>query len=341
MSIYAVAISGGVDSAVTATKLLHAGHDVFGVTMVTDDKTKDSLLIGAKTIAEHLNIPHYICDLCSEFKKEVIDYFVKSYQKGLTPNPCAVCNKKIKLHKLLQFARDKGADFLATGHYAKVNDGQLYEGANLLKDQSYFLSLTSKDDLKYVCCPLQDITNKSLTREMAKSYGLPNFAKSDSQDICFVPNNDYIAVIHAYSDAQDVSGDFILDNMPVGKHKGIIHYTIGQRRGLGISSHTCPLYVTAIDSENNNVALGKHSDLIRTSFYVKDVNILANVPQNENLFVKIRSGSKKFNAKINKLDSNAFEVNLLEPNTIAICPGQVCAVYDANGQVLCGGIIQP
>lgn len=337
MSVYAVAISGGVDSAVTAMKLLQSGHDVFGVTMIIDDKNTEKLLLSAKSVTEHLKISHYICDLRTEFKKEVIDYFVKSYQHGLTPNPCAICNKKIKLHKLLQFALDRGADFLATGHYARISNGQLYESANVSKDQSYFLSLTSQKDLNYVRCPLQNIIDKSVTRKLAKAYGLPNFAKLDSQDICFVPNNDYVSVVHEHSMTSDIEGNFILNSRAIGKHKGLIHYTIGQRRGLGIS-HSFPLYVVSLNWQRNTVTLGKRSDLLQKSFAVENVNILADISQDEYLFVKIRSGHKKFKAQIKKLDSG-LEVILLEPNTIAICPGQVCAVYNEEGHVLCGGTI--
>ncbi len=341
MSVYAVAISGGVDSAVTATRLLKEGHDVFGVTMLLFDENTDALIEGAKTVTDYLGIPHYICDLRAEFKKEVIDYFVNSYKSGLTPNPCAICNKKIKLNKLLQFAKGLGADYMATGHYAKLlhDNGvaKLYESANSKKDQSYFLSLTSIDCLKYIRFPLQDIVDKSVTRELAKSYGLPNFAKTDSQDICFVPNNDYVSVINKYSLTKNIVGDFILNGKVIGKHNGLVKYTIGQRKGLGIS-YKYPLYVTKIDAERNTVVLGKRADLLRTEFIVKDINILGDIPCGEKLFVKIRSGNKKFYANIEQLN-NCLKIKLLEPNSIAICPGQVCAVYDNKGKVLAGGII--
>lgn len=344
MSIYAVAISGGVDSAVTATTLLKEGHEVFGITMVIDDRNKDCLVQGAKVVTDYLKIPHYIYDLCSEFKREVIDYFITSYQMGLTPNPCAVCNKKIKLHKLLKFAQDKGADYLATGHYARLqhidNRVELYESENTTKDQSYFLSLTSIDDLKYVRFPLQNIKNKSITRKLAKSYGLPNFAKVDSQDICFVPNNDYVSVIHKYSDAPDVMGDFILNGKAVGKHRGLIHYTIGQRRGLNIS-YSYPLYVISTDFKKNTITLGKRTDLLKDNFLIRDVNTfcdIGNVSSNSQFFVKIRSGNKKFLAEV-KLVKNNIAVHLLEPNTTAVCPGQIGCIYDKAGRVIAGGII--
>ncbi len=341
MSVYAVAISGGVDSAVTAAKLLKDGHDVFGVTMLLTDQNKDTLIEAAKTVADNLKIPHYICDLRTEFKKNVIDYFVNAYRSGLTPNPCAICNKKIKLSKLLQFAKNHGADYMATGHYAKLvhdkDTTELYEGANFNKDQSYFLSLTSIDHLKYIRFPLQNITDKSITRELAKSYGLPNFAKTDSQDICFVTNNDYVSVINKYSSTSNIVGDFVLNGKTVGKHNGIANYTIGQRKGLGIS-YACPLYVTMIDAKNNTITLGKRVDLLKNTFILNDVNFLSEISSKEKLFVKIRSGNKKLSAKVDQ-SKDGLKIKLLEPNVTAVCPGQVCAVYNTNGKVIAGGLI--
>ncbi len=230
---------------------------------------------------------------------------------------------------------------MATGHYAKLvhdkDTTELYEGANFNKDQSYFLSLTSIDHLKYIRFPLQNITDKSITRELAKSYGLPNFAKTDSQDICFVTNNDYVSVINKYSSTSNIVGDFVLNGKTVGKHNGIANYTIGQRKGLGIS-YACPLYVTMIDAKNNTITLGKRVDLLKNTFILNDVNFLSEISSKEKLFVKIRSGNKKLSANVDQ-SNDGLKIKLLEPNVTAVCPGQVCAVYNTNGKIIAGGLI--
>ena len=183
---YAVALSGGVDSSTTAAILLREGHEVFGVTMLTQQNGCETVIKNASAVSKQLGIKHYVLDVIDEFKKEVIDYFINSYLNGITPNPCAICNKKIKLNKLLMFAKEKGANYLATGHYASIecvdNNVLLRESNNKLKDQSYFLSLTSKEHLKYIKTPLSNINNKKETRELAKSFGLNNFQEKDSQD---------------------------------------------------------------------------------------------------------------------------------------------------------------
>lgn len=348
MSVYAVALSGGVDSSTVAALLLKSGHEVFGVTMLTQQDGCQTVINKASEVAKQLGIKHYIVDVIDDFKKEIIDYFINSYLQGTTPNPCAICNRKIKLNKLLIFAKEKGADYLATGHYANIEyiDNNLYlkESKNKLKDQSYFLSLTSKDHLKYIKTPLSNITNKKETRELAKSFGLNNFQEKDSQDICFIKNNDYISFIRNNIEDKtllDRRGNIILQNncTVVSQHKGLINYTIGQRRGLGISYRE-PLYVTNINYINNTVIVSTKEDLIIETFDVNQFNWLLNINTNcFECYVKVRSGHSKFKALINVANNDLVTINLLEPNTVAICPGQVCALYNEDNIVIGAGII--
>ncbi len=395
MTIYAVAMSGGVDSSTVAALLLREGHEVFGVTMLTQ-ATPDcqNVINNASKVAKQLNIKHYVLDIIDDFKKEVIDYFISAYLQGTTPNPCAICNKKIKLSKLLMFAKEKGADYLATGHYASIdyinNTLYLKESKNLLKDQSYFLSLTDKEHLKYIKTPLSNITNKLETRTLAKQFGLSNFQEKDSQDICFIKHNDYISFIKDNIKNEKLiskRGDIILQNTDniIAQHNGLMNYTIGQRKGIGIS-YSEPLYVINMDYIKNQVTVGTKKDLLVKQFKVKQMNWLLEHNNDFECYVKVRSGHSKFKALINiqtninnvfqhniqannttkvninvEYNSNICEnnnmqhnnnkddcimhyneilVNLLEPNTVAICPGQVCALYNEYNTVIGAGIIE-
>ena len=348
MTTYAVALSGGVDSSTTAAILLNEGNEVFGVTMLTQSSGCQSIIENASNVAKQLGIKHYICDVTNEFQTEVIDYFINSYVNGTTPNPCAICNKKIKLNKLLIFAQEKGADYLATGHYASIeyinNNLYLKESKNKLKDQSYFLSLTSKEHLKYIKTPLSKIQDKLETRELAKKFGLSNFQLKDSQDVCFIKNNDYIAFIKNNikdNTLIDRRGNIIFKGTGtiVSQHKGLVNYTIGQRRGLAIP-YKEPLYVTNINPSNNTLTVGTRNDLIVKEFKVNQVNWLLNNKENEfKCLVKIRAGSNKYKAIITVNNNECITVNLIEENITAICPGQVCALYNNDGIVVCAGII--
>ena len=345
---YAVALSGGVDSSTTAAILLREGHEVFGVTMLTQQNGCETVIKNASAVSKQLGIKHYVLDVIDEFKKEVIDYFINSYLNGITPNPCAICNKKIKLNKLLMFAKEKGANYLATGHYASIecvdNNVLLRESNNKLKDQSYFLSLTSKEHLKYIKTPLSNINNKKETRELAKSFGLNNFQEKDSQDICFIKNNDYISFIKnniANKKLLDKQGNIILknSNTVLSQHRGLINYTIGQRRGLGIANSE-PLYVTSIDHNNNTLIVGTKQDLLVKTFIVNQFNwLIEQTNSSFECYVKVRSGHSKFKALVNINDIDNITVNLLENNTVAICPGQVCALYNDENIVIGAGII--
>ena len=346
---YAVALSGGVDSSTTAAILLNQGYEIFGVTMLTQQNGCQNVIDRASEVAKQLCIEHYIFDVIDEFKKEVIDYFINSYLNGITPNPCAICNRKIKLNKLLAFAQEKGADYLATGHYANIdyinNNLYLRESKNLLKDQSYFLSLTSKEHLKYIKTPLCNIQNKQETRDLAKKFGLNNFQEQDSQDICFIRNGDYISFIRENMEDKsllDNHGDVILKNTNniISQHKGLINYTIGQRRGLGIANKE-PLYVTKIDINNNALIVGNKRDLIIKEFQVNQLNWLLNINNNEfECYVKVRAGHSKYKSLVRIVDNDTISITLLEDNTVAICPGQICALYKNDNVVIGAGIIK-
>ncbi|MBR1944121.1 MAG: tRNA 2-thiouridine(34) synthase MnmA [Alphaproteobacteria bacterium] len=345
---YAVALSGGVDSSTTAAMLLNEGHEVFGVTMLLQSTGCQMVIDKASKVAQQLGIKHYVFDAINEFKKEVIDYFINSYMTGTTPNPCAICNKKIKLNKLLSFAQEKGADYLATGHYANIecinNDVFLKESKNSLKDQSYFLSLTSREHLKYIKTPLCNITHKQETRNLAKSFGLNNFHEKDSQDICFIRNGDYISFIRDNIEDKKLlnkCGNIILQSNGncIAQHKGLVNYTIGQRRGLGIPNNE-PLYVTNINYSNNTLTVGIKRDLLVKTFQVNQFNWLLDI--NDNKFechVRIRAGHSKYKSLVEIISNDVVNVHLLENNTVAVCPGQVCALYNKDNVVIGAGII--
>ena len=247
------------------------------------------------------------------------------------------------------FAQEKGADYLATGHYASIeftnNKIYLKESNNKLKDQSYFLSLTDKEHLKYIKCPLSNINDKKETRELAKRFGLSNFQVKDSQDICFIKNNDYISFIKNNTDNKKIlnkPGNIVLKhrNTIIKQHKGLIKYTVGQRRGLGIP-YSEPLYVTNIDSNNNAVIVGTRQDLIVKTFKVSQFNWLLEATNSKfECFAKVRAGAMKYKSIVTIHDTENIIVNLLEDNITAICPGQVCVLYNENSVVIGAGIIK-
>ncbi|MDR1391352.1 MAG: tRNA 2-thiouridine(34) synthase MnmA [Holosporales bacterium] len=341
--IYAVAMSGGVDSSVVAAVIQKAGHGVFGITMdIHENCIQD--LEDAEKVCKKLGIPHYIIDVRTEYKKKVIDLFSGYYSKGLTPNPCALCNRDLKLNLLVDFIRDKGADFMATGHYAKlrIDDERviLSEAANLKKDQSYFVSLAPKDKLKFVRFPLGDIQTKDETRKIAAEFQLPNSKKEDSQDICFIRKKDYREFLNSLIDNSNKKrGEirFLKTGEVIGQHSGITNYTVGQRKGLGIS-HEKPLYVVKINPENNNLVVGEKKDLDTRSFSLFDTNWLVDPKSEIEVFVKLRSFGKKSKALVTQNEKSVV-VKLLEQSLTPVTNGQVCAIYDENNVVLGAGII--
>ncbi len=347
-----VAMSGGVDSSVVAAMMHRAGHKVIGITlqlydygMVTQKKgacCAGQDIYDAKVVADKLGFPHYVFDYESKFKQEVIDDFADSYMRGETPLPCVRCNQSVKFNDLLKAAKELNADALATGHYVQkiVNNGiaQLHKGVSEEKDQSYFLFSTTQAQLDYLMFPLGG-QSKQETRKIAKEFGLEIADKPDSQDICFVTNGNYRDVINKLRPEANKPGRFVhIDGYDLGEHKGIIAYTVGQRKGLGIALGE-PIYVIKIDPETNTVYVGPESALVKTKFLLKDVNWLANdlSPSNLEVTAKIRSTTLGVKAKLNIVNTGQIEVMILEEEK-AITPGQACVFYHET-RMLGGGWI--
>lgn len=346
-----VAMSGGVDSSVVAAMMAEEGYQVIGVTMQLYDHgltlgKKGACCAGqdiydAKMVADKLGIPHYVLNYESLFKESVIDEFADSYLRGETPIPCVKCNQTVKFRDLLQMAKSLDADALCTGHYVRKhsteNGNQLLKGIDHNKDQSYFLFATTKDQLDFTYFPLGELT-KEETRKLANKYGLIVADKPDSQDICFVPDGDYASVINKYRPGALDKGDIIhVDGTKLGEHEGIINFTIGQRRGIGIA-HPDPLYVLKIIPETKQVIVGPPDKLFKSKFIIKDVNWLAE-HTNELLevSVKIRSNHNAIEANVHLLENNTAEITLKYPER-AVTPGQACVIYDKE-RVLGGGWI--
>lgn len=340
---YLMAMSGGVDSSVAAFLLKENGHDFAGCYMVlneyiTEDGEKDARLV-AKKLGSELKV----CGFRNEFNTHVMSYFVQSYLNGNTPNPCVECNRHIKFGALLEYALQNGFDKLATGHYAKVEEKDnrflLRKASDLTKDQSYFLYGLSQEQLSKIAFPLGEYTKDEI-RMIAEKNGFVNAHKKDSQDICFVPEGKYNAVIEKYADRLPVPGNFTdKEGKILGKHKGIYNYTYGQRKGLGISADR-PLYVTNIDVETNTVVLGDNTDLFVREVIANDVNWIAD-RQNEASFrakARLRYCHKEQPAEIIILDKNSIKIVFDEPQRAAT-RGQSAVVYDGE-YVVCGGVIQ-
>lgn len=349
-----VAMSGGVDSSVVAALLFEAGYQVIGVTLQLYDlaitlNKKGACCAGqdiydAKNVADKIGFPHYVLNYESIFKESVIEEFADSYLKGETPIPCVKCNQSVKFRDLLKVAKDLGADALATGHYIqKSYDGYnpiMLKGIDPKKDQSYFLFATTKEQLDYTFFPLGSMT-KEETREHARRLGLEVANKSESQDICFVPDGDYVSVISKLRPGALDSGDIVdTSGNILGKHDGIINYTIGQRRGIGIASKE-PLYVIKLDPENNRVIVGNKDMLFNQTFYINQLNWLGSnnsIPEEGiEAQIKVRSSHQAVSAFIKPHNNGIYEVNLHIPEK-SITPGQACVIYN-NDQVLGGGWI--
>jgi len=357
-----VAMSGGVDSSVTAALLKAEGYDVVGVTLQLYDHgaathRKGACCAGqdiydARAVAERIGIPHYVLDYESRFKEMVIDRFAESYVAGETPVPCIECNQSIKFRDLLATARELGAKVLATGHYVAsrplAGGGRaLYRAREEERDQSYFLFATTREQLEALRFPLGDKT-KAQTRELARRFGLSVADKHDSQDICFVPSGRYTEVIERLKPGAAEPGDIVdLDGRVLGRHSGIIHFTVGQRRGLGIAAGH-PLYVVRLDASSRRVVVGPREALRTSRMRLREVNWLGDDTIDHALcagwhevFVKVRSTRPPQPAWLSR-GGAGVEVDLLDGED-GVSPGQACVFYDAaegQARVLGGGFIQ-
>jgi len=348
-----VAMSGGVDSSVVAAMLKEQGYEVVGITLQLYDHgamlaKKGACCAGAdihdaRKVAERIGIPHYVLNYESKFREAVMDDFADSYLSGQTPIPCVRCNQSVKFRDLLKMARDLGADALATGHYVRREAGQggaeLHRASDAGKDQSYFLFATTRAQLDFLRFPLGAL-RKEDTRALAQKYALPVAAKPDSQDICFVPDGDYAKVVAKLRPGACLPGEIMhMDGRALGSHEGIIHYTVGQRRGLRLSSEE-PLYVIRLDAKEARVVVGPKEALLTKTFRVRDLNWLAgdSLPAGGmEAQVRLRSMSPPVDAEIRGTGEGRAEVTLLNPRE-AVAPGQACVAY-AGSQVLGGGWI--
>ena len=350
-----VAMSGGVDSSVVAAKLADEGYDVVGVTLQLYDHgaalaKKGACCAGidihdARRVAEEKGFPHYVLDYENIFQDAVIDEFADSYLAGATPVPCIRCNERVKFKDLLETAKDLDADCMATGHYIQrkmgANGAELHSAADARRDQSYFLFSTTPEQLDYLRFPLGHLPNKDATRALAAEYGLAVADKPDSQDICFVPNGDYASVIEKLRPGAAEPGEIVDHTGKVlGTHEGVIHYTIGQRRGLGIGGLSEPLYVVKLDVDSKQVVVGPKEMLATRIVPVREINWLGDEPFESHeawhLSVKVRSTRPPREAIIRPTGPDTAEVELLTPEE-GISPGQACVFYDTESSRIFGG----
>jgi tRNA-specific 2-thiouridylase len=351
-----VAMSGGVDSSVTAALLHEEGYDVVGVTLQLYDYGQATApgsktccagqdIADARRVAAEKDFPHYVLNYESNFRESVIDDFADSYMKGETPIPSVRCNQTVKFRDLLKVANDLGADCMATGHYIKREEGpqgaELHRAVDHGKDQSYFLFATTQEQLDFLRFPLGG-WEKSVTRDHAERLGLVNADKPDSQDICFVPHGDYTKVVKRIRPEAEKPGDIVhIDGTVMGKHDGIIHYTIGQRRGLGIggghNDNNDPYFVIRIDANLNQVIVGPKEALARDIINVSDCNwLMPELTEASNIQVKFRSVMKPVPAKL-LVTGDSAKIHLPEAQ-FGIAPCQAAVCYDCT-RVLGGGWI--
>lgn len=350
-----VGMSGGVDSSVAACLLKKQGYDVIGVTMQIWQE-KDvcaveneggccglSAVDDARRVANQLDIPYYVMNFREEFQKHVIDYFVREYRAGRTPNPCIACNRYVKWESLLKKSLAIGADYIATGHYAKITrleNGRytLMRSDSIRKDQTYALYNLTQEQLSRTLFPVGEYEKEKI-REMAEEAGLKVAHKPDSQEICFVPDNDYARFIEEETGEKEKTGNFVsLDGKILGQHKGIGHYTIGQRKGLGIAFGE-PVFVVEIRPETNEVVLGKNTDVFTGHLTANAINCMAveHFEKGQEVIAKIRYNHEGARAIISDVGRDSIDLTFPEP-VRAVTPGQAVVLYD-DIQVLGGGTI--
>ncbi|MEH6829355.1 MAG: tRNA 2-thiouridine(34) synthase MnmA [Sulfitobacter sp.] len=350
-----VAMSGGVDSSVVAAMLAEEGYDVVGVTLQLYDHgaalaKKGACCAGidihdARRVAEDMGFPHYVLDYENVFKDAVIDEFADSYLGGATPVPCIRCNERVKFKDLLETAKDLEADCMATGHYIQrmmgPNGAELHAAADPSKDQSYFLFSTTPEQLDYLRFPLGHLPSKEATRALAEKYGLRVANKPDSQDICFVPDGDYASVIRKLRPEAADPGDIVdTEGNILAKHDGVINYTVGQRRGLGIGGLTEPLYVVRLDADLKHVVVGPKAMLATRTVPLKEVNWLGDEAFTSRtewpVTVRVRSTRPPVDAILRPLTATTGEVELLVAEE-GVSPGQACVFYDPDSSRIFGG----
>jgi len=350
-----VAMSGGVDSSVVAAMLKDEGYDVVGVTLQLYDHgaalaKKGACCAGrdihdARRVADAMGFPHYVLDYENMFREAVIEEFAEAYLAGATPVPCIRCNERVKFKDLLATARDLDADCMATGHYIRRIPGpggpELHMAADPARDQSYFLFPTTAEQLDFLRFPLGHLASKAETRALAAKYGLPVADKPDSQDICFVPDGNYAAVIEKLRPGAAEPGEIVdLAGRVLGSHRGVIHYTIGQRKGLGIGGLEAPLYVVGLDTDRRRVVVGPKEALSTRVIPVREINWLGGGPletQAEwHVMARVRSTRAPRPAVIRPLSATEAEVELIAPED-GVSPGQACVFYAPEGSRVLGG----
>ena len=345
-----IAMSGGVDSSVAAALVKRAGYDAVGITLQLYDhgeaiRRKGACCAGqdihdARAVAAKLDMPHYVLDYESRFKESVMDEFVDGYLAGHTPIPCIRCNETVKFRDLLTTARELGAVALVTGHYIATQQGatgwQMHRPRDLARDQSYFLFSTTQEQLDFLRFPLADLTKEEI-RDYAALIGLQVADKPDSQDICFVPNGDYAGVIKRLRPDCSLPGEIrTMDGAVLGQHQGVLHYTVGQRRGLGVATGD-PLYVVAIDADKREVIVGPREALARARIQLDDVNWLGDGGETVlPVRARIRSTGEPAAAELTLNDNGSAEIVLAEAEE-GVSPGQACVFYAADSDRVLGG----
>ncbi len=345
-----VGMSGGVDSSVAAYLLRQQGYDVIGLTFrgwpqdcrsIEEDKCCGPQAVAdARMVAHSLDIPYYVIDEIDTFQREVMDYFAAEYKRGRTPNPCVICNEKVKFGSLLRKARALGAEFIATGHYARIAGGrnggryELRKSRDPKKDQTYFLFSLNQEQLGRSMFPLGDMT-KEETRAVAKEIGLKTYGKEESQEVCFVPENDYRRFLRESANVVDAKGEIVRrDGKVLGRHNGIHNFTIGQREGLNLGGLPRPLYVIELEAATNRVIVGEAEELLRGEFEVSNCIWHSEPTASMEITVKPRHQHPGCRAVVERGNNGSARVRLREPQR-AITPGQAAVFY--QGDLVVGG----